>query len=794
MLAVGGSITTHGTTTVNLISSYLPPIGMYPLIDYSGSILGSGSAGLALGSLPSPTIQAKLQNDPIHDVLYLDITASDVPKWTGAVNGSWDTTTQNWLLANAKTVTNYVQGENVLFDDTATGTTAVNLPAAVTPNFVAFNNNSLTYTLSGAAIAGPGSLAVTGSGLVVLTNDNTYSGGTTLSAGTLQLGNGGTTGSVAGNVIDNATLAFNHSDSPTVAGTISGSGGLQQIGSGLTTLTASNTYTGTTTISNGTLQLDAGGNTGMIAGNIVNTSALVFSRSDTATYNGAISGAGTVTQAGPGVLIFNGNHSYTGLTTVSAGTLQIGSGGASGSIVGDVAIASAGSALVFARSDQVTYGGTVSGAGMLAQQGPGNLILTGTNTYSGGTQFSGGTVTVASDSNLGAGGNLFFFGGTLRAAAPLNLSAALIGLNAPGGTIDTNGFNVNLPGQVLAGNLVKNGAGTLTLTNIYNWQANTKGSTFTVNAGAVAFDSNAQVPELQLVLNGGALRATSTMGVANYPTQSGGAFSTNILVGPSGGTLDTGSNWVTTLGAITGNGTLTKVGSGTWCLGYGMGGSGFTGNLHIVAGSVVDGNSYMPGVNTDAISNSTIINVDAGATWDDSWGNGEDLGGFAGAGDIIERQSYSLALEANTSTTFSGRILAASVSPTSSIPTTWSLAPGAVVNLTQLGGGSITLTNTGSTFGGVTTIDSGTIIVSANVLPNQTGPLGLANSAILVGNTSGTSLAALLVNTAGVQIGRNVQLQSGNKGVSTVAQRTPAEPSPTREISFSAPHPRPRCP
>ncbi len=351
-------------------------------------------------------------------MLLLKVTFSDFPKWSGAVNGSWDAATQNWRLASSGSATTYFQGDNVLFDDTATGTTSINLPSAVNPNTVTFNNNALTYTLSGAAITGAGSLAVTNSGLVVLANDNTYTGGTTISAGTLQLGNGGTTGSVTGNVTNNATLVFDHSDSPTYAGTISGSGGLVQNGSGLTTLTGSNTYTGGTTISAGTLQLDAGGNTGMIAGNVVNNGALVFSRSDTVAYNGVISGTGAVTQAGPGTLIFNGNHSYTGLTTVGAGALQIGSGGATGSIVGDVALPSSGSTLIFARSDQVTYGGTISGPGMLVQQGPGNLILTGSSTYTGGTQFSGGTVTVASDSNLGGGGNLFFFGGTLRACGP----------------------------------------------------------------------------------------------------------------------------------------------------------------------------------------------------------------------------------------------------------------------------------------------------------------------------------------------------------------------------------------
>ncbi|MGQ2981610.1 MAG: beta strand repeat-containing protein, partial [Polaromonas sp.] len=82
-----------------------------------------------------------------------------------------------------------------------------------------------------------------GSGTTALTGANTYTGGTTITAGTLQLGNGGTTGSIGGNVVNNATLAINHSNAFGFAGAISGGGVLQQLGAGTTTLTGTNTYT-----------------------------------------------------------------------------------------------------------------------------------------------------------------------------------------------------------------------------------------------------------------------------------------------------------------------------------------------------------------------------------------------------------------------------------------------------------------------------------------------------------------------------------------------------------------------
>ena len=78
----------------------------------------------------------------------------------------------------------------------------------------------------------------------------------TIAAGALQLGNGGTTGSIVGNVVDTATLAFDRSDAATFAGAISGSGSVSQIGSGATILTGANAYTGQTLVTAGQLYVD----------------------------------------------------------------------------------------------------------------------------------------------------------------------------------------------------------------------------------------------------------------------------------------------------------------------------------------------------------------------------------------------------------------------------------------------------------------------------------------------------------------------------------------------------------
>src|SRR6185436_20141168 len=102
----------------------------------------------------------------------------DYPKWTGAVDGNWDGVTQNWQLVIGAGPTNYQNLDGVLFDDTATGTTDVNLTAAFTPSSVLFNNNANTYTLYGpGSISGTTGVTKQGSGRAIVTNTgNDYSG------------------------------------------------------------------------------------------------------------------------------------------------------------------------------------------------------------------------------------------------------------------------------------------------------------------------------------------------------------------------------------------------------------------------------------------------------------------------------------------------------------------------------------------------------------------------------------------------------------------------------------------
>ncbi|WP_079212868.1 autotransporter-associated beta strand repeat-containing protein [Brucella pituitosa] len=159
---------------------------------------------------------------------------------------------------------------------------------------------------------GPGRVEQIGSGTTVLTADSSYPGGTLISTGTLQLGNGRATGSIVGNVTDNGTLAFDRNNTLIFAGTISGMGKVTQMGSGTTILTGTNSYAGGTLISAGVLQIGNGGATGSIGGNVTNNSGLWFNRNNTLNFAGMISGMGKVTQIGSGTTILGSDNTYSG--------------------------------------------------------------------------------------------------------------------------------------------------------------------------------------------------------------------------------------------------------------------------------------------------------------------------------------------------------------------------------------------------------------------------------------------------------------------------------------------------
>ncbi|TPM38102.1 autotransporter domain-containing protein [Mesorhizobium sp. B2-3-4] len=200
-------------------------------------------------------------------------------------------------------------------------------------------------TFSG-VIHGTAGLGLNG-GTLILTGENDFSGSVGISSGaTLQIGSGGTTGSIVGNVGNYGTLAFNRSDELTYAGNITGAktGLVTVSGGGKLILTGSNSSNGVVIDSGSTLQFGNGGTTGMLGGvnpgGISNSGALIYKLAGQQQFRGVLTGSGTVEQAGTGSLILTGDSSgFTGSTTVSSGSLIVGLKGV-GKLGGDVEVMS----------------------------------------------------------------------------------------------------------------------------------------------------------------------------------------------------------------------------------------------------------------------------------------------------------------------------------------------------------------------------------------------------------------------------------------------------------------------
>jgi fibronectin-binding autotransporter adhesin len=220
-----------------------------------------------------------------------------------------------------------------------------------------------------------------------------FDGGTLQATGTSSTGLSGSTASMVvnagGGTVDNGGFAT------LMNAPISGTGNLTLAGSGTTTYTANNTHSGTTTLSAGTLRIGNAGTTGNLTGPLVNNAAVIFDRSDNASYTNVISGSGTLTKQGSGTtLVLGPFNTYTGLTTVAAGILQSGSNSAAGMTGGSFDVA-ASAKLVFSRNgDNVIFTSqSISGSGDVEFQGQsGGYYTFRTLNYSGTLSYTGQTI------------------------------------------------------------------------------------------------------------------------------------------------------------------------------------------------------------------------------------------------------------------------------------------------------------------------------------------------------------------------------------------------------------------
>jgi len=434
------------------------------------------------------------------------------------------------------------------------GTMANNIVVAASANVTFDRSDGYTYTH---VISGEGSVTKLGAGTLILTGNNTYTGGTTVRAGTLQIHNDGRISGGGGIMVEaNAHVRFSYGIADTYGDVISGDGNVIHAGAGAGALTLSgnNTYTGTTTIDTsrslvvtGTLGYD-GVDDGDYAGNISNLGSLTFNQSVNQTLSGVISGGGSVTKTGTGTLILTGDNTYAGDTTVTAGILQIGNDGTTGSVTGNIAN---NANVTFDRSNEYIYSSVISGSGSVTQAGSGTLTLAGANTYTGDTNIGDGSSLVVTGT-LGSGGNY--------------AEAIVIG-NAGSLTFNQSGTQT-LSGIISGdGNVTKTGTGTLILTNVNDYTGGT-----TVNAGILQLNAGASIGVVT-VEDGATLAGYGTVGAATF--QSGAVVSPGstgigemtfdgdvIFGGGSIFRINTGAANVSDKIIVSGTGTVSTSGSG----------------------------------------------------------------------------------------------------------------------------------------------------------------------------------------------------------------------------------------
>ncbi len=717
-LQLTGTLNAASATTVAINPTALTlSNGVYPLITYT-SFTGD-LANLSLTGVVSGGRQTiALSTTTVANTLTLDVAgaAAHLVWNNAAATGIWDVNPANANWDNGGTNDKFVSGDVVELADTANPAETITVEGDVDPaNLLDTHSTATAFTLTGPGrIVGSIGLTKTGAGTTTLTTTNTFTGGTTVSNGVLEVGGGlaladsGVVtlantagvifrlnasetigeltggGATGGNVdLQANTLTTGDANNVAFGGVISGTGALVKQGAGTQALSAQSTYTGGTTVNAGILDLTGGGGAGgTIRGTVtVNSGAtLRLNTGDGLGYNadatavgtlnlvgGTLTTAGGANQTTTADLVLTGgtingtvnldlfsptpadnNASVTTLASATTSTISVASLNLrQDNVVFDVADGDAATDLLISS----LVGNGTSGAHNLTKAGAGTMTLSGQNTFSGNAAVNGGRLI------FGIGGQAAN-PNTWGPLGPANTAVTKLTI-ADGATVDVNGYSNTGYGVTIAG-------------------TGTDGQGALVNNGAATFNGNIQTPNI-------ALSADASIGGT-------GAFYM-IASGYNANTLTLNSH------------TLTKTGANTFYLC----------NTTITAGTVR--------VSGGALSQFRASNGSAAAfTLDDTAGvslslNGYNLsvgslagGGGSGGGVALGANTLTVG-SLGTDTSYGGSIVGAG-------------------GVTKTGGGTLTL-SAANFYGGATTVNGGTLSVTGSL--DGTGAVTVAAGAALAG-------------------------------------------------------------
>jgi fibronectin-binding autotransporter adhesin len=606
--------------TIQVVASGALTNGVYRLVQYSGGLLsGPGSAAnLVVSGFSQPGKVAALTDFIAGEIdLVISTQGGDSIVWQGdGANNFWDIeTTANWTNSSGAAV-QFVQADKVTFDDTSPNT-SVNLQSggilgAIQPGAVTVNGTqSYTFQTAGnGKITGSTGLTNNSPGTLTILTANNNTGPTVINAGTVQVGNGGTTGDLgSGNVINNSALIFAQTDDRSVAGQISGAGSLTQQGLATLSLAQDNTLmSGPITINSGTLQVGNGGATGGLGTSAVTDNAtLSFNRSGAFTFGNTLSGSGALVMNGPGTMTLSGAYTYLGNTYINNGVVKLGAyrqipdgdfvlgstgwlildGGATsagvldlngfnqtvnalsglgGTVVGVISnsaasgtnILTVGTAAVGANT---TFNGrivdnAIGATNALVVRGATTLRLNGNNTYSGGT-FVGDTATLVfgPGATIGNGGSITLSNGTTFRMMNAGSTSSFPGNNLilPTGATATlsssqqgNGYGGQVYGDAISTNVIANDV-SCSVNNVKQYQ-NFPGTVQIPSGASLRFSSTS------LTVNGGDSTTFEVEGQLDTRngTASGAGVALGALVGTAGiltGAINADGNSLYVIGA-----------------------------------------------------------------------------------------------------------------------------------------------------------------------------------------------------------------------------------------------------
>ncbi|EJL2820939.1 autotransporter-associated beta strand repeat-containing protein [Salmonella enterica subsp. enterica serovar Kentucky] len=486
------------------------------------------------------------------------------------------------------------------------------------------------------AIGGSGNVVKSGADTLTLSGSNSYTGGTTISGGTLVASNVEALGT--GDVTNNATLELNTGGD--FINNIGGTGRVEKSGDDTLTLSGSNTYTGGTLINGGTLV--ASNVEALGTGDVTDNATLALNTGGT--FDNAISGSGQVVKSGDETLTLSGTNSYTGGTTISGGTLVATNVEALGS--GDVT-----DDATLELNTGGTFDNAISGSGQVVKSGDKMLTLSGANSYSGGTLISDGTLVASNVEALGTGDVTNNATLALNTGGDFtnNISGSGQVVKSGDDTLTLSGANSYTGGTTISG-------GTLVATNVDVLGTGdvTNSSTLELNTGGT-FD-NAISGSGQVVKSG-----DETLTLSGSNTYTGGTLisggtlvATNVDALGTGDVTDNATLELNTGGTfdnvISGSGQVVKSGDDTLTL---SGANSYTGGTLISGGTLVA--TSVEALGSGDVTDNAVLELNTGGTFDNA---------ISGSGQVVKSGDKTLTLSGANSytggTTISGGTLVAS--------------------------------------------------------------------------------------------------------------------------------------